>query len=179
MVALPRLDALPAAPKRIILHWTGGAHRANSVDRHAYHYLIEGDGSVVVGDFPIAANMANLKSGAYAAHTGGFNTGSIGIALAGMKNAANRILPAQVDAMCRLAAEMCLAYRLRPLDPAHVFTHAEAWRLHRVKGTMNDQKTDILWLPWNSAMGKDEVGPYLRCRVYAAFAELVAARRSA
>ena len=71
--------------KRIILHWTAGAYQPNSTDYEHYHYLVTGDGLVVKGKYKPEDNK-NCNDGKYAAHTGGGNTGSIGIAMCGMMN---------------------------------------------------------------------------------------------
>ena len=70
---------MPAAPmRRIIVHWTAGGHKANDVDRAAYHILVEESGKLVRGTHSIADNVSTAD-GHYAAHTLGLNTGSIGV----------------------------------------------------------------------------------------------------
>ena len=69
--------------KRIIMHWSAGAHRASKEDRAHYHLMIEGGGNVVYGDKPISANAAPLSKD-YAAHTAKLNTDSIGVAVCAM-----------------------------------------------------------------------------------------------
>lgn len=167
---IPALAELPAAPRRVILHWTGGWPTANAVDLKHYHRVTEQSGRTVVGVHSIASNMRDTsRGGAYAQHTGGFNSFSIGAAVAGMWNASppknwgpHPITAFQVDAWLHDVAAMCLEYRLDPSDPAHLFTHAEAWRLHRVKGKQNHQKTDLLYLPFRPDLKPDDVGPWLR-----------------
>jgi hypothetical protein len=173
---IPALAALPSAPQRIILHWTGGGHRANAVDRRAYHYLVEGDGTVLAGDFPVAANLRPpLLSGRYAAHTGGFNTSSVGVSFCGMGSEDARLTFAQVDAGLHFVARLCRAWGLRPLDPARLFAHHEAWTLHGVRGTQNHLKQDIRWLPWDRArLTEPEVGPWIRCRTHLILLDLTA-----
>lgn len=172
MATIPRLDQLPAAPRRIILHWTGGGHRANQVDRKAYHYVVEHDGTVVQGVHPVADNMQRVWGDRYARHTGGFNSFSVGISFAGMKDAVNARHPGpaplkegQVLAGLRFAAECCAAWRLDPLNPAHVFHHREAWELHGVKGTENHTKPDITFLPFLPELTRTQTGPWLRARI--------------
>jgi len=72
-----------AEPVRIVVHWTGGTDQTNSHDRQHYHFIIEGDGEIMKGVHSIASNN-NTAYRVYAAHVRGLNTGSIGIALAGM-----------------------------------------------------------------------------------------------
>ena len=69
--------------KRIIIHWTGGVYVPNNIDLEHYHFLIDGNGRVHLGKYPPEANK-NCNDGIYAQHTGGGNTGSIGVALCGM-----------------------------------------------------------------------------------------------
>ena len=171
--SIPPLNSLPARPKRIILHWTGGGHRANSVDRRHYHYVIEGDGTVVAGEHPVAANLRTpLKDGEYAAHTGGFNAGSVGVALAGMFGARRGgdagpypLTKAQIDTLITFVALLCDTWGLDPHDPAQLFTHHEAWTLHRVKGVSNPTKWDITTIPFRPDLEEDEVGPWLRWQI--------------
>ena len=105
--------------KRIILHWTAGGNTANGTDKRAYHYIIDianGRPRVVAGDLPPEANE-RIPSGAqagvdYAAHTRGTNTGSIGVAVAGMRNARERpfdagpspMTEAQIEQLCVFVA---------------------------------------------------------------------------
>lgn len=172
MAVIPRLSELPAPPRRIILHWTGGGSRANEVDRKAYHYVVEHDGNIVQGVHPVAHNMQRTWGDNYARHTGGFNSFSVGISFAGMKNSVSAmrpgpapLKPGQVMAGLRFAAECCDAWGLNPLDPAQVFHHREAWELHGVKGTQNHTKPDITYLPFMPELGRTETGPWLRAKI--------------
>src|SRR5690606_16912064 len=82
---IPELDALPARPKRIILHWTGGTYEPNSLELEHYHFLVDGEGVVHPGTHSVADNMRKLQKGDdYAAHTRGYNSFSVGIAFCGM-----------------------------------------------------------------------------------------------
>lgn len=69
--------------KRIILHWTAGTNYPNTTDLQHYHFLIDKDGKVYNGVYTPEDNL-NCYDGKYAQHTGGGNTGSIGIAVCGM-----------------------------------------------------------------------------------------------
>ena len=66
--------------KRIIIHWTAGTYQPNSTEFEHYHYLINRDGLVIKGKHSVQDNK-NCTDGNYAAHTGGGNTGSIGVAV--------------------------------------------------------------------------------------------------
>jgi hypothetical protein len=170
MAAIPDLSELPAPPKRIIWHWTGGGSRANSTDKAAYHWIVEHDGKIVAGDMPVAANMQRVHNQArYAKHTGGMNSFSVGISFAGMRGAVSPLRPGpdpinenQVLAGLRFTAACCVAWRLDPLNPAHCFHHREAWELHRVKGEQNHTKIDITFLPFLPHLRPQQTGEWLR-----------------
>ena len=162
--------------ERIIIHWSGGGHKANGTDRRAYHYIIEGDGNVVDGNHPPEANahISNPKDGStYAAHTRGLNTGSIGVALAAMRGAQERpfsagpspITEAQLDALARLCAGLCTRYGI-PVQRDTVLTHAEVQPTLKVA---QRQKWDVTWLPGMSGVGDPvTIGDGLRYRITAA-----------
>lgn len=168
-VQLPELADLPARPRGLVLHWTGGGHRANSVDLGAYHLVVEGDGRVKLGRWSIAANMRRVSGSAYAMHTGGFNSYRVGISAAGMMGYEGPddvgpypLTQVQVERMAEVAGALCALWGLNPLDPAHLCTHREVWTLHGVRGTRNHQKRDIEHLPFRPELGVGEVGDYLR-----------------
>ena len=155
--------------KRIIIHWTAGAHTPSNLDRQHYHKIIDGAGRVHDGRFQISANEAPVK-GQYAAHTLNCNTGSIGVAVAAMAGAQERpfmagshpITPAQVDALARLVADLARQYRI-PITPQTVLTHAE---VQPVLGIKQKGKWDITWLPGMTAPGDPiAVGNKLRAMV--------------
>ena len=76
--------------KRIIIHWTAGTYMPNSVELEHYHYLIDFNqvpkekASVKCGKCKPEDNLNCTDGSRYAAHTGGGNTGSIGVAICGM-----------------------------------------------------------------------------------------------
>lgn len=76
--------------KRIIVHWTGGTNQCSALDKQHYHWIIDGSGTVHPGKWPELANK-KLFGAAYAAHTKGCNTGSIGISLCGMAGASSTL----------------------------------------------------------------------------------------
>lgn len=159
--------------KRVIIHWTAGTNKASSTDRKHYHYIVEGDGNVVAGDLPPEANE-NTRT-AYAAHTRGMNTGSIGVSFAAMFNARERpfdagkhpITEKQVAAMVRLVAQLCAKYGI-PVTRDTVLSHAE------VQGTLGVTqlgKWDVSWLPGMDQAGNAQaVGDLLRYKIKAAMA---------
>ncbi len=157
--------------KRIVIHWTGGGHKANSTDRMHYHFIVEGDGTVVQGDHPVSANES-VADGDYAAHTGQLNTGSIGLSFAAMAGAqespfnlgAYPITPAQVDAMAALAAKLADDYGIE-IGRKTVLTHAE---VQPTLGVTQAGKWDVTWLPGMTKPGDPvEVGDRLRDRIRA------------
>lgn len=170
-VDLPLASELPTRPIGVVLHWTGGGHRANPVDLAAYHYVVEFDGQVKSGKWPVAANMRRVAGDTYAMHTGGFNSFRVGISAAGMLDYESRdnvgprpLTEVQVDRLVELAAYFLDLGDLDPFDPKRLCTHREVWTLHRVKGTRNHLKKDIEFLPFRPDLGKEEVGDYLRLR---------------
>lgn len=119
---------------RIILHWTGGSYVASSLDKEHYHFLVQGDLSVVRGKHPITANV-NIKgksSDHYAAHTRGTNTGSIGISICAMAGGVEvpfnagkyPLTEAQWQRAAEVIADLCRTYGIAVTNKT-VLTHAE------------------------------------------------------
>ena len=155
--------------KRVILHWTGGTYQPNSVDYEHYHYLITGDGLVVKGKYSPEDNE-NCNDGKYAQHTGGGNTGSIGIAYCGMygyKNPDNvgnyPIKPVQLELGLSLIPDILQQYNIKNITPDTVMTHYEFGKKH--PKTSSAGKIDITYLPPYSFVEKDDVGNFLRSKV--------------
>lgn len=159
--------------KRIIWHWTGGAGKANAIDRKRYAFVIEAGGAVVAGVHPPDVNLRieNPRDIAtYFAHTARANTAAIGISLAGMRRAVERpfdpgpdpITAAQIDALVRLTADLCSKYKI-PVGRSTVLSHAE---VERTLGIRQSGKWDIAWLPGMARPGDAiEIGDALRARV--------------
>lgn len=155
----------------VIVHWTGGGHRANAKDRKSYHLLIEGDGKLVRGNPPITANAAPRQPG-YAAHTANCNTGWIGVSLCGMLDAKESpfvagpqpITQTQWKTLEGVVAQLCTRYAI-PVTAGTVLSHAE------VQGTLGIRqagKWDIARLPFDPALsGARAVGDRLRAGVAA------------
>lgn len=164
---VPPVEALPARPRRIILHWTAGTYQASNLEREHYHYLIEGDGRPVEG-VPVAWNMRDLSTGgSYAAHTRALNSYSVGVAFCGMLGATHTDFGAyplteeQVRRGCIFVGYLCHLWDL-PVNEETVFTHAEAERLY---GILQPGKWDIDVLPWAPTMTPREVGDWLRSQI--------------
>lgn len=155
--------------KRIILHWSAGAHGASDLDRRHYHYVIEGSGRVVEGQFRPEDNEST-RDGHYAAHTLNCNSGAIGVAVAAMAGAKERpfdhgafpITPIQVEALVRLVAKLCAKYDI-PVHRETVLSHAEVQPTLKIA---QRGKWDITWLP---GMEKPDdpvkVGDFLRAKI--------------
>jgi len=157
--------------KRIIMHWTAGGAWASEIDKQHYHEIVQGDGSRVRGNLLPEANESTA-GGHYAAHTRACNTGSIGLAMAGMMGAEERpfkmgagLTKPQVDAFCQMVAEYALTYSI-PITRRTVLTHAE---VQPTLGIWQRGKWDITWLPGMKAPDDPvEVGDALRERILTA-----------
>ncbi|TDR88967.1 N-acetylmuramoyl-L-alanine amidase [Enterovirga rhinocerotis] len=116
----------------IVVHWTGGPHRATSLDRSHYHVVIEADGSLVRGTPSIDLNgLPRVRKG-YAAHTRNCNSGWIGVSLACMAGATETPFDAgsapmtrtQWEMLPRVLADLCRRYAIA-VTPRTVLSHAE------------------------------------------------------
>ena len=164
-------------PHRVILHWTGGAHRANWHDQRSYHALVEWlDDSArirVEAGVPLVNNLHTLtaesesfheNSKGYAAHTRHFNSWSLGYAICAMLGADKNdwgdypLLEEQVDGLITLCAQTAAIWGM-DVDEDTFFTHAEAESIH---GRSQGDKWDITVLPQFPGLSIDEVGPWLR-----------------
>lgn len=144
--------------KRIVLHWTAGTYKPNAIDKAHYHFLIDQYGVVHKGDYKPEDNL-DCTDGRYAPHTGGGNTGAIGIALCGnygftltAKQSLYPLTREQFEAMWKLSAELCLQYNLKPED---VVTHAYFGLTH--PETTSAGKIDIIHIPYNNLYGIEKV----------------------
>lgn len=158
--------------ERIIIHWTAGTHTVSALDRKHYHFIVAGDGKVILGDWPVSAN-AKPQPGRYAAHTLNCNTGSIGIAVAAMAGAVERpfsagrfpITEAQLDALVIECAALAKQYGI-PVSRQTILTHAE---VQPTLGIRQRGKWDIAWLPGMAApIDPVKAGDMLRDRITAA-----------
>lgn len=154
--------------KRIILHWTAGTNQPNSTDYEHYHYLINGDGMVINGKYTPEDNL-DCSDKKYAQHTGGGNTGSIGVAMCGMYGykspscVGNFPLTAtQCETTFKKVAQLCKKYNIK-ITPEIVLTHYEFGKSH--PNTTSHGKIDITFLPYLPKLKADEVGNYIRNKV--------------
>lgn len=157
--------------RRIIGHWTAGGYKADAHSLGAYHFLVEGDGTVVGGKFPPEANQV-LHPGQYAAHCLNCNTGSIGVAMAAMRDATESpfstgpcpIRPEQLASFIALLALLSNKYFI-PISRYTILTHAE---VQPTLGIRQRGKWDIRWLPgMKTTAPAVEVGDTIRERVSA------------
>ena len=154
--------------KRIILHWTAGTGVPTNYEKNFYHYLVDKNGKTHLGVYAPEANL-DVKSGHYAAHTGGGNTGSIGVAACGMagfvsaQNCGRNLLTrVQLEAMFALCARLCSRYNIK-VSPATVLTHYEFGRQN--PKTSSAGKIDLSFLPPFLHVEKDDVGNFIRSKV--------------
>lgn len=151
--------------KRIIIHWTAGTYKPNATDLEHYHYLIDSNGEVVSGKHKVEDNE-NCNDGNYAAHTGGGNTGSIGISMCGMANFKNRnsvgdypLTKVQCERCFKLIAELSKKYKIS-INPQNVMTHYEFGIKH--PNTSSAGKIDIIYLPPYPDVEQSKIGDFIR-----------------
>lgn len=155
--------------KRIVIHWTAGTNQPNSTDYEHYHYLINGDGMVINGKYAPEDNL-NCYNGKYAQHTGGGNTGSIGVAMCGMyvpngtpvQQTKFPLTHTQCEATFKKVAQLCKKYNIK-ITPETVLTHYEFGKAH--PNTSSKGKIDITYIPYMSSLKADEIGNYIRNKV--------------
>lgn len=154
--------------KRIIIHWTAGSAVPNLHEKNCYHYLVDSMGKIYDGKFKPIANRI-CRTGMYAAHTGGGNTGSIGIALCGMFGYKNKnnignypITKIQFEAAMQLCAKVAKAYNI-PITSTTVLTHYEFGKTH--PNTTSAGKIDIVFLPPYSWVEQKDVGNFIRTKI--------------
>lgn len=154
--------------KRIVLHWSAGRYYPSEFEKKYYHYLIDVEGNVYHGDFQPEDNE-NCCDGHYAAHTGGGNTGSIGVCLCGMygyKSSINYgnfpISKVQFEAAMKFVAQLTQKYKLN-VTPLTVLTHYEFGKNN--PKTTSFGKIDITYLPAYPWVAKDDIGNFIRSKV--------------
>lgn len=143
--------------KRIIIHHTAGTYKANSTDLEAYHYVVEGNGTIVKGKHSIEDNI-DCTDGNYAAHTLKGNTGSIGVAMACNKGFNKHCMNAcsfpitnlQYKSMIDLCASLMLKYNI---DINQIWTHYEWDKVHKI----NQGKVDIIYLPMYNTLKPEDI----------------------
>lgn len=155
-------------PQRIVMHWTAGTYDVSEKDKNSYHEIVSGDGERVLGNYRPEANN-DVSDGHYAAHVKKFNTGSIGLSMACMKDAEESpfkkgrspMKEEQLSVFIDMVAEYAFIYDI-PIDREHVLSHEEVDITHGIP----QDKWDIMWLP-DMSKPKDAVfvGDRLRDRI--------------
>lgn len=155
--------------KRIIIHWTAGNYFPSEFDKKFYHYLVDKNGEIYNGQFKPEDNLKCTKSGTYAMHTGGGNTGSIGVAMCamyGFKNSGSvgnyPICKKQFEATMSFCADLCHKYNI-PITPKTVMTHYE-FGINN-PNTTSAGKIDIIYIPPYSWVCKNDAGSFIRSKV--------------
>lgn len=151
--------------RRIIIHWTAGTHQPCNTDYEHYHFLINGDGVVVKGKYSPEDNL-NCNDGRYAQHTGGGNTGAIGVSMCGMYGFKSSkdigkypLTKKQCESCFKLCAELCKKYNI-PITPQTVMTHYEFGKTH--PKTSSAGKIDIIYLPSYPEQSANKIGDFIR-----------------
>lgn len=153
--------------ERVIAHWTAGTHKASELDKKHYHFIFEGDGRAVRGNYDIADNIS-ARDGKYAAHTLNCNTGSAGVAVACMHNAkpgAHGKYPMtreQFEAMVKMIGNLCITYNIK-VTPRTVLWHAEVEQTLGIKQRGKWDATELSFAP--KVRGARNCGDYLRAFV--------------
>lgn len=153
---------------KITIHWTAGSYTPNITDLNHYHYLVDNTGRIWDGFHKPEDNL-NTKDGNYAAHTGGGNTGNIGIAMcamAGFKNSSNvgdfPITAPQFEACMQKVAVLCKKYGITPTHQ-NVFTHYEFGLKN--PNTSSKGKIDIIFIPSYPNLKASACGNFIRKKV--------------
>ena len=146
---------------KITIHWTAGLYAPNNTDRLHYHFLVDDKGNIYNGKYKPEDNI-NCKDGKYAAHCGGGNTGNIGVALCGMYDCRFPITRKQLEATCKLVAELSKKYGIA-INNKSIITHAEFGKAN--PHTTSYGKIDINKLPCVAMYGIKECGDWIRDKV--------------
>lgn len=154
--------------KRIVIHWTAGRYYPTEYEKQYYHFLVDKDGKVHSGKFR-PENNEICKPGKYAAHTGGGNTGSIGVAICAMAGFKNQnsigdfpILKKQFESTMEFCAKLASQYKIE-ITQDTIMTHYE-FGIKNPK-TTSAGKIDIIFIPPYSWVAKNEVGSFIRSKI--------------
>ena len=154
--------------KRVIIHWTAGANKPNATDLQHYHYVVDSEGKIYVGKYKPEDNE-NCTDGRYAQHTGGGNTGSVGVSMSGMCGFTSSrnlgkypLTKKQCESTFKLCAELCKKYNI-PVTKSNVMTHYEFGKSH--PNTSSAGKIDIIYLPPYPEQTTDKIGDFIRSKI--------------
>lgn len=193
MTVWPPPSDLPTdPPRRLVLHWTAGAHLASPLDRAHYHVLLEhreGDPSSpdddqlgVVRAVPVANNCRDLSAGdptyaddperGYGAHVRGFNSWSVGLSACAMRGAVDRRPGGKVDPgpdpLTRLQVRGFITWGAEfclryDYRPTPERVFTHA-EAERLHGVPQRNNWDPEWVPGLN-LASDAVGPWFRSRI--------------
>lgn len=154
--------------KRIILHWSAGRYYPSDFEKQFYHYLVDVEGHIYRGKYKPEDNN-DCSDGKYAQHTGGGNTGSIGVCMCGMygfrskENVGNfPISKVQFEACMKLCAQLCKQYNIE-ISPSTVLTHYEFGKNN--PKTTSFGKIDITYIPPYSWVCRNDAGSFIRTKI--------------
>ena len=162
--------------KIIIIHRTASINVPNNDDLKHYHYLYSRD--KIINGFSKPEDNINCYDGVYAAHTGGLNTNSIGVALCGMldfvyktKKTDYPISKGTCELMFKHVALLAKNYDI-PVDGEYVMTHYEVGQKvkeNKIKRTpltsQNLGKIDIIYLHAYPDIEIDKMGDFIRSKI--------------
>lgn len=154
--------------KRIIIHWTAGGYFPTEHEKECYHFLVDRNGNIHDGKFKPEDNK-NCNDGKYAEHTGGGNSGSIGISMCGMHGFKNKnnvgnypITSIQFETTMKFCAELATRYNIS-ITPQSVLTHYEFGLKN--PNTSSKGKIDIIHIPPYSWVTANDVGTFIRSKI--------------
>lgn len=161
--------------KRIIIHWTAGTYKPNSLEKEHYHFLVEysknpmEQGIIHNGKYKPEDNLLCSNDSPYAAHTGGGNTGSIGVAICAMLGFKDYlhignypIKPIQMEVCYELCARLCREYKI-PIRKDTIMTHYEFGKKN--PHTSSKGKPDIMYLASNPSLSSNKIGDFIRNKI--------------
>ena len=155
--------------KRLIYHWSCGSYSPNDTDRLHYHFMIDNNGVVYEGKFQPEDNE-NCLDGIYAAHTGGGNTGSIGISFLGMFGFVSKLnigrfplTKIQCEAGFALGAMLVKKYRLNLNNPLTIQSHYGFGQ--RNPKSASAGKVDIVYFPPYPQIKKEHIEDFIRNKI--------------
>lgn len=155
--------------KRIIIHWTAGTYNVNTDVLNSYHYAVNNTGKIIACNHRPEDNI-DCKDGNYAPHTGGGNTGSIGVAMCGMyvpngfnvKSTKYPLTKIQCETTFQLVAELAKKYNIL-IKPETILTHYEFGKAHPDSSSAG--KIDIIYLTAYPHVEPSDIGAFIRTKV--------------
>lgn len=174
-IPVSQLPKIPAGKKLfgIVWHWTGGTHKANSLDVQHYQWIVNGDGTITPGVHP-TRNFHPCPAN-YGAHTRNLNSGWLAISLSCLGgNGTNEnnqgkwpMTKEQAGMMVAMSAQLARHYDIpvqRPskTDPRGFISHAE---VSEALGIWQAGKWDFTVCYDPQIRGAKNVGDFFRNQV--------------